>query len=44
MQAGSYEGNISAAAIIGITLFNSTVVLGDGIGWSSRLIHQTMYS
>jgi len=44
MQAGSYEGNISAAAIIGITLFNSTVVLGDGIGWSSRLIHQTLYS
>ena len=43
MQAGSYEGNISALALLGITLFNTTVVLTDGIGWSSRLIYQTLY-
>tara|TARA_B100001287_G_C22669890_1_gene524750 strand:- start:468 stop:752 length:285 start_codon:yes stop_codon:yes gene_type:complete len=44
MQAGSYEGNISALALLSITLFNTTVILTHGIGWSSRLIYQTLYS
>ena len=43
-QAGSFEANnISPLALLGITLLNTTVILNDGIGWSARLLHQTLY-
>ena len=43
-QAGSFEAdNISPLAILGITFLNTTVILNDGIGWSARLLHQTLY-
>ena len=43
-QAGSFEANnISPLALLGITLFNTTVVLNDGIGWCARLLYQTIY-
>ena len=45
LQAGSFEAdNISPIALLGITLFNTTVVLNDGIGWSARLLWQTIYN
>ena len=44
LQAGSFEANnITPLALIGITLFNTTVVLNDGIGWSARLLYQTLH-
>tara|TARA_B100001769_G_scaffold108853_1_gene84640 strand:- start:819 stop:1112 length:294 start_codon:yes stop_codon:yes gene_type:complete len=43
-QAGSFEANnISPLALLGITLFNTTVVLNDGIVWCARLLYQTIY-
>ena len=43
LQAGSFEANnITPLALAGITLFNTTVVLNDGIGWSARLLYQTI--
>ena len=43
-QAGSFEANnISPMALLGISLFNMTVVLNDGVGWSARLLYQTIY-
>lgn len=42
-QAGSFEADIPWYALISITVFNLTVVLNDGVGWSARLIHQTLY-
>jgi len=43
-QAGSFEAdNISPLAVICITLLNTTVILNDGIGWTARLLHQTLY-
>ena len=43
LQAGSFESNnISGLALLGITLFNTTVVLNDGIGWCARLLYQTL--
>ena len=45
LQAGSFEAdNISPIALLGITLFNTKVVLNDGIGWSARLLWQTIYN
>jgi hypothetical protein len=44
MQAGSFEcDNISPIALLGITIFNVTIILNDGIGWSSRLLYQTIH-
>lgn len=45
LQAGSFEAdNISPISLLGITFFNITVVLNDGIGWSARLLYQTLYN
>jgi len=44
LQAGSFEAyNISPESLLGITFFNTTIVLNDGIGWSARLLYQTLY-
>jgi len=43
-QAGTFENdNSSVQSLISITVFNITVVLLDGIGWSSRIIYQTLH-
>lgn len=45
LQAGSFEAdNISPISLIGLTLFNTTVILNDSIGWCARLIYQTLYN
>ena len=44
LQAGTFEANnISPSTIISITLFNTTIILSDGIGWCARLLYQTLY-
>ena len=44
IQAGCFEAdNISLLSLIGITIFNTTIVLNNGIGWNARLIYQTLY-
>ena len=44
IQAGCFEAdNISLISLIGITIFNITIVLNNGIGWCARLIYQTLY-
>ena len=44
IQAGCFEAdNISLLSLIGITIFNTSIVLNNGIGWCARLIYQTLY-
>tara|TARA_Y100000389_G_scaffold160534_1_gene162719 strand:+ start:1529 stop:2056 length:528 start_codon:yes stop_codon:yes gene_type:complete len=42
LQAGSFEANIPPHALLGIIFFNTVIVLNDGIGWSARLLYQTL--
>ena len=40
MVAGAFEADMHAAAVCGVLVFATVVVLADGVGWNAMLIHR----